>query len=227
MHASVPGTVLGGRAAPLPLVHAQVGAPRAQHAVDRVCATLLQVEMAATLAQSAAYKTKRANDMVAQLHLDDPDARVPPALSSADEAEMANSRMEAVGAHVGACLVERYVPRLTQPRDRSATHQGHARARKVRVQGAMDDGVGQADRQSAHESPRRFSDSPRASLSSRTTTFGRCWACATRRSMWRSSSRTPPALSRARCAAWASRRACTQTRPPCPSVLFTCVSLRS
>lgn len=108
MHAAVPSSVLAGPGAPsaAPLVHDGVPPPRAPHAIDRTCVSLLQIEMTTTLAASAAYKTRKANDMVAQLRLDDPDARIPPALSSADEMEMANSRMEAVGAHVGGCLVE-------------------------------------------------------------------------------------------------------------------------
>ena len=82
--------------------------------IDRTCVELLHIEMAATLAASATYKTRRANDMVAQLHVDDAHARIPPALSGADEAEMANSRMEAVGAHVGGALMERYVARRSR-----------------------------------------------------------------------------------------------------------------
>ncbi|WFD04358.1 hypothetical protein MOBT1_003065 [Malassezia obtusa] len=117
MHAAVPSTVLGAPAPTAPLVSDGVRAASAPvaHTIDRTCVDVLQIEMAATLAASAAYKTRRANDMVAQLQLDDPDARVPPALSSADEAEMALSRMEAVGTHVGACLVER----LAQDRPRT------------------------------------------------------------------------------------------------------------
>ncbi|KAI3618494.1 hypothetical protein CBS9595_002857 [Malassezia furfur] len=112
MHAAVPSTVVGAaraRAAPVVSPAARQRADAAHDArIDRTCVELLHIEMAATLAASAAYQTRRANDMVAQLHVDDAHARIPPALSSADEAEMANARMEAVGAHVGGALMERY-----------------------------------------------------------------------------------------------------------------------
>ncbi|KAI3622997.1 hypothetical protein CBS14141_004330 [Malassezia furfur] len=113
MHAAVPSTVVGARARAAPLVSAaarQLADAPHDALIDRTCVELLHIEMAATLAASAAYKTRRANDMVAQLHVDDAHARIPPALSGADEAEMANSRMEAVGAHVGGALMERLVP---------------------------------------------------------------------------------------------------------------------
>ncbi|WFC96936.1 hypothetical protein MBRA1_003602 [Malassezia brasiliensis] len=125
MHAAVPSTVVGAaraRAAPLvsPAARQRADAPHDAR-VDRTCVELLHIEMAATLAASAAYQTRRANDLVAQLHVDDAHARIPPALSSADEAEMANARMEAVGAHVGGALMERLAPdraRSTQTLER-------------------------------------------------------------------------------------------------------------
>ncbi|KAL4402383.1 hypothetical protein ACI68E_000148 [Malassezia pachydermatis] len=76
---------------------------------DRACTTLLWTEMARTLAASTSYQTRRANDLVSQLQLHDPGPHLPPPLSTSDEAEMARSRMAAVGRHVGANLIERYV----------------------------------------------------------------------------------------------------------------------
>lgn len=117
MPAAVPSTVVGARARAAPLVSAaarQLADAPHDALIDRTCVELLHIEMAATLAASATYKTRRANDMVAQLHVDDAHARIPPALSGADEAEMANSRMEAVGAHVGGALMERYVARRSR-----------------------------------------------------------------------------------------------------------------
>ncbi|WFD41441.1 hypothetical protein MPSI1_000068 [Malassezia psittaci] len=122
MQASVPSTVLGARPRRGPLVHDGVRSVLREQPIeiDRVCFEFLQIEMATTLAAGAAYKTRRANDIVAQLQIDDPHARVPPMLNKAEEAELAQNRMESVGMHVGACLVEQLVPnrlRTTQTLD--------------------------------------------------------------------------------------------------------------
>ncbi|PKI84279.1 Trs33p [Malassezia vespertilionis] len=110
---AAPGAAQGGA---VPVLHAPPPslAPRAPHMIDRSIATLLQVEMTRTLQASTLYTTRKANEMVEQLRHDDPSSRVPPLLTAADETDMAKSRMESLGAHLGGGLAER----LTQDRAR-------------------------------------------------------------------------------------------------------------
>ena len=107
---AVPASALGASSrstAPLVNDEALALAAAPQALVDRSCHTLLCLEMSRAVAASAAFKVRRANEIVAQLRSDDPGAHVPPPLSQADETDMARSRMEAIGLHVGRCLTDR------------------------------------------------------------------------------------------------------------------------
>ncbi|WFD27654.1 hypothetical protein MNAN1_002655 [Malassezia nana] len=101
-------------AAPLVTPAAREWSEKASSMVDHTCCGLLFTEMAYALRTSTAYKTRRANDMVAELQHQDPGAHVPPLLTASDQADMARSRMEELGRHVGANLTEK----LAQKRPR-------------------------------------------------------------------------------------------------------------
>lgn len=90
-------------------VTAHALADKPSHMIDRTCVELLLIESAHTLQASTAYKAKQANDMIANLEVQDPGAHVPPRLSASDQTDMAAGRMESLGRHVGANLVEQYV----------------------------------------------------------------------------------------------------------------------
>ncbi|CCU99559.1 unnamed protein product [Malassezia sympodialis ATCC 42132] len=99
--ASTPSTV------PLATTAARSWTEKPPAMVDYACCALLFTEMANALQASTAYKTQRANDIVAELQQQDPGAYVPPLLTTSDQADMANSRMEELGRHVGANLTEK------------------------------------------------------------------------------------------------------------------------
>lgn len=136
--ASTPSTV------PLATTAARSWTEKPPAMVDYACCALLFTEMANALQASTAYKTQRANDIVAELQQQDPGAYVPPLLTTSDQADMANSRMEELGRHVGANLTEKCVDgRLTlQTGARKAAHERHSRARQVCVQGSVVGGMG-------------------------------------------------------------------------------------
>lgn len=121
--------------APLVTQAARLWAEQPPSMVDHACCALLFIEMASALQASTAYKTQRANNIVAELQQQDPGAYVPPLLTTSDQGDMTNSRMEELGRHVGANLTEKCVDRgLTlQTGTRKAAHERHSRACQICV----------------------------------------------------------------------------------------------